>query len=121
MSISFEIEIAIEFLQLPSGHLFLFLKLVNDKYQDSNRSLKSKVFRIKPKPLKSRHQNLRIKKTFADTPNVCTYYDMKKVTTFVPRPYEYRIRQDAHRRPATQITPRLRRQRKGFDNYVIFL
>ena len=54
------------------------------------------------KPLKSRVQLLEVKKKFPNQPNVCTVYTLKKVSNFVPLPYEHLIRQDPHRRPATQ-------------------
>ena len=76
--------------------------MVNKKNKASGISWKKK--RPFEKPLKSRVQLLEVKKKFPNQPNVCTVYTLKKVSNFVPLPYEHLIRQDPHRRPATQTT-----------------
>ena len=77
-------------------------QLVNKKNKASGVCWNKK--RPFEKPLKSRVQLLEVKKKFPNQPNVCTVYTLKKVSNFVPLPYEHLIRQDPHRRPATQTT-----------------
>ena len=80
----------------------LKLQLVDRKNKESGKCrLKKRPFE---KPLKSRVQCLEVKKMFPNQPNVCTVYTMKKVSKFVPLPYEHLIRQDPRRRPATQTS-----------------
>ena len=76
--------------------------MVDRKNRESGKlRVKTKPFE---KPLKSRVQFLEVKKKFPNQPNVSTVYTLKKVSKFVPLPYEHLIRQDPHRRPATQTS-----------------